>query len=36
MIEAAKMVECISCHTHVPIGSTQVTAAGYVCDTCTR
>jgi hypothetical protein len=30
-----KIVECMSCQRRVPLGTTQHTAAGYVCDECT-
>jgi hypothetical protein len=30
-----KIVDCMSCHRRVPVGKTQHTAAGYVCDECT-
>jgi hypothetical protein len=30
-----KIVDCMSCQKRVPVGRTQHTAAGYVCDECT-
>jgi hypothetical protein len=30
-----KIVECMSCQRRVPVGKTQHTPAGYVCDECT-
>ena len=35
MHETNKIVECMSCQKRVPVGRTQQTAAGYVCDECT-
>ena len=30
-----KIVECMSCQKRLPVGRTQHTAAGYVCEECT-
>lgn len=35
MHETNKIVECMSCSKRVPVGRTQSTAAGAVCDECT-
>lgn len=35
MHETNKIVECMSCGKRVPVGRTQTTAAGHVCDECT-
>jgi hypothetical protein len=35
MQETNKIVECMSCSKRVPLGRTQTTAAGPVCDECT-